>query len=254
VTGSPPRAARITVVDDLAGLGSAAADAVQTFLGEDPAGVLGVATGSSPEPLYAELDRRHRERALITDGLSLVALDEYVGLPPGHPESYLSFVRRRISEPLGVPDARVVVPDGAAADPEEAAAEHERRIRRLGGAGLQIVGIGANGHLGFNEPGSPFDGVTRVVRLADATRRDNARFFGGDPDAVPTHAITQGIATIMSARRILLVASGARKAAALEAAFAGPVSEGVPASVLQRHPHVTVVADRAALAGLAERA
>jgi glucosamine-6-phosphate deaminase len=254
VTAVPLRAARITVVDDQAGLGTAAADAVQAFLGEDPAGVLGVATGSSPEPLYAELARRRRERALVTDGLSLVALDEYVGLPPDHPESYLSFVRSRIAVPLGVPDARVVVPDGAAPDPEEAAAEHERRIRRLGGAGLQIVGIGANGHLGFNEPGSPFDGISRVVRLADRTRRDNARYFGGDPEAVPTHAITQGIATIMSARRILLLASGERKAAALAAAFAGPVTEDMPASVLQRHPHVTLVADRAALAGLADRA
>ncbi|WP_414171560.1 glucosamine-6-phosphate deaminase [Clavibacter tessellarius] len=176
-----------------------------------------------------------------------------MGLPVGHPESYLAFVRARIARPLDVPDARVVVPDGAAADPAEAAAEHERRIRRLGGAGLQIVGIGANGHLGFNEPGSPFDGVSRVVRLAAATRRDNARYFGGDADAVPTHAITQGIATIMSARRILLVASGERKARALAAALAGPVSERVPASILQRHPHVTVVADRAALAGLDER-
>ncbi|WP_081234785.1 glucosamine-6-phosphate deaminase [Clavibacter tessellarius] len=253
MTTAPLRTARVTAVDDAAGLGSAAADVVQAFLGEDPAGVLGVATGSSPEPLYAELGRRHRDRALITDGVSLVALDEYVGLPPGHPQSYLAFVRARIARPLDVPDARVVVPDGAAADPDEAAAEHERRIRRLGGAGLQIVGIGANGHLGFNEPGSPFDGVSRVVRLAGATRRDNARYFGGDVDAVPTHAITQGIATIMSARRILLVASGERKARALAAALAGPVTERVPASVLQRHPHVTVVADRAALAGLDER-
>jgi glucosamine-6-phosphate deaminase len=251
VTGASTRTPRITAVDDTAALGAAAADVVQAFLGGDPAGVLGVATGSSPEPLYAELARRHRERGLVTDGLSLVALDEYVGLAPGHPQSYLAFVRARIAEPLDVPDARVIVPDGGAADPHAAADEHERRIRRLGGAGLQIVGIGANGHLGFNEPGSPFDGVSRVVRLAEGTRRDNARYFGGDPARVPTHAVTQGIATIMSAGRILLVASGARKADALAAALTGPVTEEVPASILQRHPRVTVVADRAALAGLA---
>lgn len=248
MTAASARAPRIQAVDDAAALGAAAADVVQAFLGEDPARVLGVATGSSPEPLYAELARRHRDLGLVADGLSLVALDEYVGLPSGHPLSYLAFVRARIAEPLGVPDARVVVPDGAAADPEGAAAEHERRIRRLGGAGLQIVGIGTNGHLGFNEPGSPFDGVSRVVRLAEGTRRDNARYFDGDPARVPTHAITQGIATIMSAGRILLVASGARKADALAAALDGPVTEDVPASVLQRHPRVTVVADRAALA------
>ncbi|MFS4505320.1 glucosamine-6-phosphate deaminase [Clavibacter sp. Sh2141] len=248
----PPasRSVVVTAVDDLAGLGSAAADVVEAFLAEEPAGVLGVATGSSPEPLYAELARRRLERGLVTDGLSLVALDEYVGLPAGHPESYLSFVRTRIAQPLGVPDARVVVPDGGAADPQAAAAEHERRIRRLGGAGLQIVGIGANGHLGFNEPGSPLAGTSRVVELAAATRRDNARYFGGDPERVPTHAITQGIATILSARRILLVASGAHKAHALAAALTGPVTVDVPASVLQRHRRVTVVADRAALAGL----
>ncbi|WP_440696200.1 glucosamine-6-phosphate deaminase [Clavibacter nebraskensis] len=250
MTSPSPRGPVVRAVDDPAGLGSAAADVVQAFLGEDPAGVLGVATGSTPEPLYAELAWRRRERALVTDGLSLVALDEYVGLPPGHPESYLSFVRHRIAQPLGVPDARVVVPDGSAADPHHAAAEHERRIRRLGGAGLQIVGIGANGHLGFNEPGSPFAGITRVVQLADATRRANARYFGGDPARVPTHAVTQGIATIMSAARILLVASGAHKADALAAALAGPVTTAVPASVLQRHRRVTVVADRAALTAL----
>ncbi|CCE74300.1 glucosamine-6-phosphate deaminase [Clavibacter nebraskensis] len=251
MTAASTRAPRIQAVGDPAALGAAAADVVQAFLGEDPAGVLGVATGSSPEPLYAELARRHRERGLVTDGLSLVALDEYVGLPAGHPQSYQVFVLARIAGPLGVPSARVIVPDGAADDPREAADEHERRIRRLGGAGLQIVGIGVNGHLGFNEPGSPADGASRVVRLAEGTRQDNARYFGGDPARVPTHAITQGIATIMSAERILLVASGARKADALAAALAGPVTEEVPASILQRHPRVTVVADRAALAGLA---
>ncbi|WP_043673206.1 glucosamine-6-phosphate deaminase [Clavibacter michiganensis] len=253
MTAPAPRSPVVAAVDDAPALGSAAADVVQAFLGEDPAGVLGVATGSTPEPLYAELARRRRERGLVTDGLSLVALDEYLGLPPGHPESYLSFVRDRIARPLGVPVARVVVPDGSAADPHDAAAEHERRIRRLGGAGLQIVGIGANGHLGFNEPGSPFAGTTRVVELADATRRANARYFGDDPARVPTHAVTQGIATIMSAARILLVASGAHKAEALAAALSGPVTTAVPASVLQRHRCVTVVADRDALAALRGR-
>lgn len=251
MTAPSTRAPRVTAVDDAAALGTAAADVVQAFLAGQRAAVLGVATGSSPGPLYAELARRHRAGALAVDGLTLVALDEYVGLAPGHPESYLSFVRARIAGPLGVPDARVLVPDGAAADPHAAAAEHERRIRALGGAGLQIVGIGANGHLGFNEPGSPSDGTTRVVELAASTRRDNARYFGGDPARVPTHAVTQGIATIMSAGRILLVAAGAAKADALARALRGPVTEEVPASVLQRHPHVTVVADRAALAGLA---
>ena len=133
------------------------------------------------------------------------------------------------------------------------AAEHERRIRRLGGAGLQIVGIGANGHLGFNEPGSPFDGVSRVVRLAEGTRRDNARYFGGDPARVPTHAITQGIATILSARSLVLLASGAVKAEAVARALLGPVGVDCPASALQGHPDVAVLLDREAAAVLERR-
>jgi glucosamine-6-phosphate deaminase len=230
-------------------IGQHAADVVAAFVRAEPHGVLGVATGSSPEPLYAELVLR-RQDGLRTCGLTLVALDEYVGLEADHPESYRTFVRDRIARPLGVDDDRVVVPDGSCPDPVDAtlaADAHERRIVELGGVGLQIVGIGANGHLGFNEPGSPFDGRSRVVELADRTRLDNARYFGGDARAVPSHAITQGLGTIMAARQVLLVARGRAKAAALAAALQGPVTESVPASLLRRHPRVTIVADREAL-------
>jgi glucosamine-6-phosphate deaminase len=209
--------------------------------------VLGVATGSSPLALYADLVARRAE-GLATDGLALVALDEYVGLAPDDPRSYTSYVHRVIADPLGVPAERVLVPSGRA--PEDAAAV-EAAIAALGGVDLQIVGIGRNGHIGFNEPGSDPTSRTHVVELAESTRRDNAAPFGGDPRNVPTHAITQGLGTILSARRIVLVASGEAKAEAIDAALTGPVTPDVPASFLQLHSDVTVVADHAALGGAA---
>jgi glucosamine-6-phosphate deaminase len=211
-----------------------------------PALVLGVATGSTPEPVYAALAAL-RPHGLATEGLTLVALDEYVGLPRDSPHGYAHYVRSRIAEPLGIPGRSCLVPDGSADDPHRAADEFERAVADLGGVGLQVVGIGENGHLGFNEPGSSATSRTRVVELAADTRRANARLFGDGLEAVPTHAITQGLATILSASRILLLARGASKATALHAALRGPVGPGVPASWLQRHPDVTVVADTEAL-------
>lgn len=249
MTVTPAARPEVVTVGDADELGRRAADIVSEFVEAEPRGVLGVATGSSPEPLWAELVRRRRD-GLRTDGLTLVALDEYVGLPTGHPESYRTFVRDRVAAPLGVHDDRVVVPDGTSADllaATRAAEVHEGRIADLGGVGLQIVGIGANGHLGFNEPGSPFRSLSRVVELADRTLLDNARYFGGDPRAVPSRAITQGLSTIMSARHVLLVVRGRTKAVALDAALHGPVTESLPASLLQRHPRVTIIADREAL-------
>jgi len=224
-------------------IGPEAAATVAAFVSENPDGVLGVATGSSPRALYAALVPL-RERGLVTDRLTLVALDEYVGLTAGDPRSYVAYVRDHIARPLGIPATRVLVPVGTgAAD----AARYEDRIAAVGGVGLQIVGIGRNGHIGFNEPGSGADSRTRVVTLDPSTREANAAFFGGRSEAVPTQAITQGIATILDARAILVVARGAAKAAALTAALYGDVTTDVPASLLQRHPAVTVVADAAAL-------
>lgn len=227
----------VCATDDI---GEVAADVVETVA---PDGVLGVATGSSPLALYSALIRRRAE-GLATDGLRLFALDEYVGLSPDDPRSYAAYVRSMIAEPLGIPDARVRVPSGStAAD----AAAYERAIAEAGGVDLQIVGIGRNGHIGFNEPGSDAETRTRVVELDESTRRANAAHFDGDLSRVPTHAMTQGVATILSARRIVLVASGAAKAPALRAALVGPVTAANPASFLQRHPDVTVVADPDAL-------
>ncbi len=243
-------------------IGEVAADLVAAVPRD---GVLGVATGSSPLALYAALIRR-RESSLglrslsprslspsmgrdpdqnpAPDGLRLFALDEYVGLPADDPRSYAAYVRSVIAEPLGIPNDRVRVPSGSSAADAEA---YERAITEAGGVDLQIVGIGRNGHIGFNEPGSDAETRTRVVELDESTRRANAEHFDGDLAQVPTHAMTQGVATILAARRIVLVASGTAKAAALRSALLGPVTADNPASFLQRHPDVTVVADLDAL-------
>lgn len=224
-------------------VGRTAAGIVADALSSSPAAVLGVATGSSPLALYADLVAR-RADGLDTTGVTLVALDEYLGLSADDPRSYAAYVRSSIAEPLGVPADRVHVPTGSNDDD---ALAFERTIASLGGVDLQIVGIGRNGHIGFNEPGSERTSRTRIVELAESTRRDNAGPFGGDVDAVPARAITQGLGTILSARRIVLLASGEAKADALRAALMGPVTADVPASFLQLHPDVTVVADHEAL-------
>jgi glucosamine-6-phosphate deaminase len=224
-------------------VGVIAARLVADHVRGHPTGVLGVATGASPLRLYAALAELRAE-GLVTEGLTLAALDEYVGIGPGDERSYHSYVVRHIAEPLGIPESRVLVPrDGTQQDAER----YEATLRGLGGVGLQVVGIGRNGHIGFNEPGSSRHSRTRVVALSDDTRAANARYFAGEADRVPSHAITQGIATILTASTIVMVASGAAKAWALDAALRGPVTADVPASFLRTHPSVTVVADDEAL-------
>ncbi|MFJ8894585.1 glucosamine-6-phosphate deaminase [Leifsonia sp. NPDC102414] len=234
---------RLEVFDDAEAAGAAAAEAVAAALSSATRPVLGVATGSSPEPLYRHLART------VTPGvfsdLEVFALDEYVGIDPAHPESYHSVVDRTVSVPLGLDAARVHVPDGSAPDPHAAAARYERAIVAAGGIDVQILGIGGNGHLGFNEPGSPFDSETRVVQLAAETRNANARFFPKEDD-VPTHAITQGLATIAAARSLVVIATGEAKAAAVLAMSTGEISVDCPATLLRTHPRAAVFLDRAA--------
>jgi glucosamine-6-phosphate deaminase len=208
--------------------------------------VLGLATGSSPLLAYRELLRRHREEGLSIGGTQAYLLDEYVGLPAGHPESYREVIRRELTDELGLDPAAVHGPDGAAPDPLRAAEEYEAQLRAAGPVAVQVLGIGANGHLGFNEPGSSLASRTRVKTLTEQTRRDNARFFGGDEEAVPRHVITQGLGTILRAEHLVLVATGERKAGAVAAAAEGPLTASCPGSVLQLHPHVTLVVDEAA--------
>jgi glucosamine-6-phosphate deaminase len=218
--------------------------------------VLGLATGSSPLGLYRRLGAAARDGRLRVEDLSGVALDEYVGLAAGHPESYRAVLEREVCDVVGLHRDRLHVPDGTGADLEAltaAARAHEARIAELGGVDLQILGIGANGHLGFNEPGSALSSRTRVKRLSDRTRADNARFFARADD-VPTHCITQGLGTILAARSLVLVATGAAKAAAVSAALEGPLTASCPASVLQWHADAVVVLDEEAASLLANRA
>lgn len=240
---------RISVSPDPVATGAAAADLVATAADHRPGLVLGVATGSSPQPLYRSL------AILVRAGLDLssataFALDEYVGLDPDHPESYHAVIAREVTAPLGLDPSRVHVPAGSAADVEAAALAYERSIAAAGGVDLQILGIGTNGHIGFNEPGSSDRSRTRVVDLAPQTIADNSRFFPDPARPVPTRALTQGVGTILEARRIVLVATGAHKADAVARAVAGPVGADVPASFLQRHPDVTLVLDEAAASRL----
>jgi len=225
-----------------------AADAVTALVRRHPRAVLGVATGSSPAGLYRELARRHAEEDLSLAGVTVFLLDEYVGLQAGHPGSYREEIRGALA-PAGVPGDRVHAPDGAAIDLAGEAARYEAAIAAAGGVDLQVVGIGANGHLAFNEPSSSLASRTRVKTLTARTRADNARFFDS-PDEVPTHVLTQGLGTIRDARHVVLLALGERKAAALASAVEGPVTARCPASVLQLHPHVTVLADPLAAARL----
>ncbi|MCK0112577.1 glucosamine-6-phosphate deaminase [Ornithinimicrobium sp. F0845] len=207
---------------------------------------LGLATGSSPEPAYEELVRRHREEGLDFGGCRAFLLDEYVGIPADHPQSYHRTIRRMLTDRVGL--TSVDGPDGTAADLPAEAASYEERIRRAGGIDVQLLGLGTDGHLGFNEPGSSLASRTRVKTLTEQTLSDNSRFFAGE--VVPHHVLTQGLGTISQARHLVLVATGAGKSGALAAAVEGPVSASCPASVLQLHPHVTVVVDEAAAARL----
>ena len=234
-----------------------AADAVLGGLPHDGGRpvVLGLATGSSPLGLYRELGRAVAEGRADFSAAHGFALDEYVGLPPGHPEGYREVLLREVCGVIGLAPERLAVPDGSGADLTTlvaAAATYEARIRDLGGVDVQVLGIGANGHLGFNEPGSALSSRTRVKRLSERTRRDNARFFRGIDD-VPTHCVTQGLGTILSARRLVLVATGDVKAEAVSAALEGPLTASVPGSVLQWHPDTVVCLDEAAAAGLRNR-
>lgn len=240
----------VVICKDAAEVGKTAAGKVAKIArAVGPSVVLGVATGSSPLALYNELAALIAAGELDLSEASAFALDEYVGLPVGHPESYAEVIRRTVTEPLGLAPERVHVPNGFAEDLAAAGEEYEQAIIAAGGVDVQILGIGANGHIGFNEPTSSLSSRTRIKTLAPKTRADNARFFDS-PEQVPTHCLTQGLGTILDARHAVLVAQGENKADAVKAMVEGPVSAMMPASVLQLHQFATVVVDEAAAAKL----
>ena len=227
-----------------------AADRVEHLLRTLAHPVLGLATGSSPLPLYRELIRRHREEGLSFAHATAFTLDEYVGLPADHPQRYRNVIAAELTDHVDLDPARVHGPDGDAADVPAACRAYEDAIAAAGGVDLQVLGIGSDGHIAFNEPGSSLASRTRIKTLTRSTRLDNARFFGGDVEQVPRHCLTQGLGTIMQARHVVLAATGEGKAEAVAQLVEGPVSAAWPATVLQHHPHVTVLLDDAAASRL----
>ncbi len=230
-----------------------AADAIEQLLTRKPAAVLGLATGSTPLPTYDELVRRHEGGRLSFARARGFTLDEYIGLPAEHPQRYRNVIERDLVGRVDFAPDAVTGPDGLAEDLQAAAEAYERAIAEAGGVDLQILGIGTNGHIAFNEPGSSLASRTRVQPLAPQTRSDNARFFDGDVEAVPRLCFTQGLGTIMEARHLVLVATGEGKAPAVRQLVEGAVSASWPATIMQHHPHATVLLDDAA-ASLLERA
>lgn len=233
--------AEVVLVQSADEAGEIVANMVTVLLTSMSDAVLGLATGSTPLSSY---------RAIAARGLDLTAvrgfaLDEYVGLAPGHAQSYRSVITREVVEPLGMDPRLVRVPGDDGLPLPSAGERYEADIDAAGGIDLQILGIGRTGHIGFNEPGSSLASLTRVKTLTQQTRLDNARFFDSIDD-VPMHCITQGLGTILRARHLVLLAFGESKAAAIAAAVEGPVSASTPGSVVQLHPRVTVIADEAA--------
>ena len=236
----------VIIGEDAKDIGVVAADAITALVDRKPAAVLGLATGSSPLPIYDELAARCDAGLLSFRQSRGFTLDEYVGLPFDHPQRYRNVIDTAFVDRVDFAPDAVAGPDGQAADIPAACAAYEDAIRAAGGVDLQILGIGTDGHIGFNEPGSSLASRTRIKTLTRQTRVDNARFFGDDVESVPTHCLTQGLATIMEARHVILVATGRGKAEAVHHLVEGPVSAMWPASILQHHPHVTVLLDGAA--------
>ena len=236
----------VVILADAKEIGAVAADAIGELLDRKPNAVLGLATGSSPLMIYDELAARCDAGSMSFAKARGFTLDEYVGLPADHPERYRNVIDRVFVSRVDFAPGAVQGPDGLATDIPAACAAYEEAIDEAGGVDLQILGIGTDGHIAFNEPGSSLASRTRIKTLTRQTRIDNARFFGGDAESVPTHCLTQGLATIMAARHVILVATGARKAEAVHHLVEGAVSAMWPATILQHHPHVTALLDDAA--------
>lgn len=236
----------VIIPEDGARIAQIGADAICQLLNRKPDAVLGLATGSTPLPLYAELIRRYKAGEVSFARAKAFTLDEYVGLPSDHPQTYANVIRTEFTAHVDFADEAVNSPDGLSHDIPESCAEYEARIAAAGGVDLQILGVGTEGHIAFNEPASSLSSRTRIKTLAPQTRIDNARFFDGDLDQVPQHCITQGLGTIMEARHLMLFATGEGKAEAVWNLVEGPVSAMWPVTILQHHPRATVLLDEAA--------
>ena len=213
-----------------------------------PNSILGLATGSTPLGTYQELIRLHHNGEVSFNQVSSFNLDEYYSLGPEHPQSYRHFMDENFFNQIDIQAENTHIPDGLSANPDLFSADYDRQIANAGGIDLQLLGIGSNGHIAFNEPGKIFIAQTRLVDLKEHTIEDNARFFDSK-DEVPRQAITMGLKSILGARRILILASGEIKADAVKGMLEGPIDPGLPASILQLHPNVTLIADEDALTG-----
>jgi glucosamine-6-phosphate deaminase len=241
----------IIILPTAADVARTAADVIEQQVRRGPS-VLGLATGSTPLGTYQELIERHRNSGLSFAQAQAFLLDEYVGLPAAHPQSYHSVIRDEFTDSVDFVPGNVHGLNGMAEDLDAEAAQYEAWITAAGGVDVQILGIGTDGHVGFNEPMSSLGSRTRIKTLTRQTRQDNARFFKHTDD-VPNHVLTQGLGTIREARHLLLLAMGEAKAEAIAAAVEGPVAAICPASALQLHPHVSVLVDEAAASRLAHR-
>ena len=225
---------------DLASIAAAVLIAGQVI--DKPKSVLGLATGSTPLPIYRELIAMWHRGVIDFGSVTTYNLDEYVGLGPDHPCSYRRFMQENLFSHINVPQDNIHIPNGLAADVDAECAAYDAAIAAAGRLDLQLLGLGANGHIGFNEPAAVFTTHSYCVKLTEQTLKDNRRFFE-DGAPMPTHALTMGIASIMQAKRIVLVATGKNKAAAVRAMIEGPVDPMVPASILQMHRHATILLD-----------
>lgn len=240
---------KVLILDSAEAASDRVAGLIAAELAAHPHLVLGLATGGTMEAVYRALIARHRAGEVSFAGATSFNLDEYVGLPPDHPCSYWHYMREHLFSQIDLPAGAAHLPHGDAADPEAEALRYESEIAAAGDIDLQLLGLGLNGHIGFNEPTSSLASITRIKTLTRSTREANSRFFP-DGSAPPRHAITTGIATIMRARQVVLIATGAAKAKAVAEVVEGAVSARWPGSVLQMHPSATVVLDSAAASGL----
>ena len=242
----------VELVSDYEALSDRAAEIVTDQIRRKPDSVIGFATGNTPLGLYQRLIHNHNERGLDFSKITTFNLDEYVSLSPDHDQSYHYFMWKNLFDHVNVTPSQVYIPQGMADDIDYFCAWYENQIEHAGGIDLQILGIGANGHIAFNEPGSSLGSRTRIKTLTQKTIVDNARFFD-DPDEVPHFAITMGIGTIMDAKKILLLGSGSGKAHAIQSTLEGPITAMVPATIVQLHRHAHVLVDEEAAAKLQYR-
>ncbi len=239
---------RVYCVKDYDHASRIAANIISAQVIMKPDCVLGLATGSTPIGTYEELIRRYEQGDLDFSKVHSINLDEYKGLSPENDQSYRYFMNTHLFDKINIDKKNTYVPDGLEPDKEKACRDYEEIIRVHGGVDLQVLGLGHNGHIGFNEPGSVFEKETHCVTLSDTTREANARFFSS-MDEVPTEAYTMGIGSIMQAKKIIVIVTGEGKREIVKKAFQGPITPEVQASVLQLHKDVILVGDEAALAG-----